>query len=194
MKYMNNRFFIAVMVMLCVGFTTHAESHWSCDEHAYQYDMTAYVQLTDGGIPLQDYSDYEIAAFVGDECRGIAQIVMASKPYGLIRIRSNESHGDYVTLRVYKFSAFEEINIYDVAIEFTSQGIEGLPSAPISLELTHKKLPGDTNGDGEVNIADINKVIDVILSTSTDMNCDVNGDGEVNIADINFIIDLILNS
>ena len=194
MKYMNNRYFIAVMVMLCVWMTARAESHWTCDEHTFQYDMTAYVQLTDGGIALIDYSDYEIAAFVGEECRGIAHVVNASRPYGLIRIRSNVSHGEYVTFRIYKFSTHEEIYIYDVAIEFTSQGIEGLPGAPISLELTHKKLPGDTNGDGEVNIADINKVINVILSVDLNLVCDVNGDGEVNIADINFIIIRILNN
>jgi len=53
-------------------------------------------------------------------------------------------------------------------------------------------LVGDVNGDGEVNIADVNAVIDLILSGKTTSNGDVNGDGEVNIADINFVIDLIL--
>ena len=55
---------------------------------------------------------------------------------------------------------------------------------------------GDVNGDGEVNIADVNAVIDVILGGGgqTNLQADVNGDGEVNIADINAIIDLILGS
>jgi len=53
-------------------------------------------------------------------------------------------------------------------------------------------LKGDVNGDGEVNIADINAVIDIILSGSSNNVGDVNGDGEVNIADINAIIDIIL--
>ena len=50
----------------------------------------------------------------------------------------------------------------------------------------------DVNLDGEVNIADINAVIDIILSSSSNNACDVNGDGEVNIADINAIINIIL--
>jgi len=50
----------------------------------------------------------------------------------------------------------------------------------------------DVNGDGEVNIADINAVIDMILSGRFSNTGDVNGDGEVNIADINAIIDKIL--
>lgn len=53
-------------------------------------------------------------------------------------------------------------------------------------------LKGDVNGDGEVNIADINAVIDTILTGDTNARADVNGDSEVNIADINSLIDIIL--
>ena len=53
-------------------------------------------------------------------------------------------------------------------------------------------IKGDVNGDGEVNIADVNAIIDMILSGSMDAKGDVNGDGEVNIADVNVIIDIIL--
>ena len=59
----------------------------------------------------------------------------------------------------------------------------------------HEVITGDVNRDGEVNIADINTVIDIILSgevASTPL-ADVNRDGEINIADINAIIDIILN-
>ncbi len=55
-------------------------------------------------------------------------------------------------------------------------------------------IQGDVNGDGEVNIADVNAVIDMVLSGNQDNKGDVNGDGEVNIADINLIIDIILNN
>ena len=55
-------------------------------------------------------------------------------------------------------------------------------------------LQGDVNGDGEVNIADVNAVIDLILTgTAGEPAADVNGDGEVNIADVNTLIDIILN-
>ena len=54
-------------------------------------------------------------------------------------------------------------------------------------------LTGDVNSDGEVNIADVNAVIDMVLTGIAGTNADVNGDGEVNIADINFVIDLILS-
>lgn len=57
-------------------------------------------------------------------------------------------------------------------------------------------IRGDINGDREVNIADINSVIDIILGSDVSdyvhSRADVNSDGEVNIADINVIIDIIL--
>ncbi len=57
-------------------------------------------------------------------------------------------------------------------------------------------IQGDVNGDGEVNIADINAELDLILNGSTDADtmkrADVNSDSEANIADVNMIIDIIL--
>ena len=54
-------------------------------------------------------------------------------------------------------------------------------------------VTGDVNGDAEVNIADVNAVIEIIMNNSHDMAADVNGDGEINIADVNTIIDIILS-
>jgi hypothetical protein len=55
-------------------------------------------------------------------------------------------------------------------------------------------IPGDVNHDGEVNIADINATLDIILSGSNNHDGDVNSDNEINIADINAVIDIILGS
>ena len=53
---------------------------------------------------------------------------------------------------------------------------------------------GDVNGDLEVNIADVNAAIDIILDGSgSSIAADVNGDGEINIADVNALIDIILS-
>jgi len=51
----------------------------------------------------------------------------------------------------------------------------------------------DVNLDGEVNIADVNSVIDLIMVSGGVNTGDVNGDGEINIADINTLIDAILS-
>jgi len=55
---------------------------------------------------------------------------------------------------------------------------------------------GDVNADGEITIADVNAIIDIILGNDTDPDtttrADVNLDGEVTIADVNAVIDIIL--
>ena len=59
-------------------------------------------------------------------------------------------------------------------------------------------LLGDVNNDGEVNISDITKLIDILLDGTIDesllQRADVNNDGEVNISDISKIVDIILNN
>ncbi|MBQ0068435.1 MAG: hypothetical protein KBT09_01580, partial [Bacteroidales bacterium] len=56
--------------------------------------------------------------------------------------------------------------------------------------------PGDVNGDGTVDIADVNSLVSIILEQKTAADfpgkADINGDGNVDIADINAIIAIIL--
>ena len=54
-------------------------------------------------------------------------------------------------------------------------------------------VPGDANGDGNVDIADVNAAINMMLGKA-DVNliCDMNGDGAIDIADINAIINAML--
>ena len=54
--------------------------------------------------------------------------------------------------------------------------------------------PYDVNGDGQVNIADVTALIDMLLSPQMLMmhQVDVDGNGQLNIADVTFLIDHIL--
>lgn len=51
---------------------------------------------------------------------------------------------------------------------------------------------GDVNGDGAVDVADVNACIDCILGYNSNEKADVTGDGDTDIADVNEIINLIL--
>lgn len=51
----------------------------------------------------------------------------------------------------------------------------------------------DVNKDGEVNIADVNVIVNAILTGQLSLDLDVNDDGEVNIADVNQVIAAILS-
>ncbi len=56
-------------------------------------------------------------------------------------------------------------------------------------------VPGDVNGDKEVNISDINALIDIILSGAEfSKPADVNNDNEIGISDVNALIDMILSA
>ena len=81
-----------------------------------------------------------------------------------------------VRFRISQLSGMR-VNIDDITVYFRSQHIKG-----------------DVNGDGEVNIADINAVIGFILDGDFDNAADVNDDSEINVADVNMIIDIILAS
>lgn len=101
-------------------------------------------------------------------------------------------------LRVHSFAVeygvddegFEEVTL------FTFKAYNGMAVYKIGRNVSTDEppVPGDVNGDGEVNISDISDIIDLILSGKVTDSGDVNDDGEINITDINFVIDMILKS
>lgn len=105
------------------------------------------------------------------------------------------------------FPTADGMCVVELQIELIIKG--GLPPKPMHKAwgptLTLKFIKGDTpgpepvkgdvNGDGEVNIADINSVIATILNPDVvNENADVNGDNEVNISDVNAVISIILST
>ncbi len=89
---------------------------------------------------------------------------------------------------------------YAVEAYYYSQGRDKLLDLTGNYTIYFTETPtiirGDVNLDGEVNIADVNAVISVIMGTVTDPNilweADVDGNGEINIGDVNAIISIIL--
>lgn len=171
-------------------------SHWSCDPHEYQYDMTAYVQLSYGGQSISDLADFEVAIFVANECRGVAQWVATTggHRYGLVRIWSNVQQGEAMTWRANDVTADATVPLYgnNLTLTFESQSVAGMPSAPIVLDLL-ERVKGDVTGDGIVDIADVNAVINMMLGKVEQTPAgDVTGDGGVDIADVNAVINVML--
>ena len=85
-------------------------------------------------------------------------------------------------------------------ISFTSTQSFTVPAGGYKVYIKGRPLSelmkGDVNDDGEVNVADVTTLINVIL-TSTNQSAidpihDINGDGEVDVADVNTLIDIIL--
>ena len=174
----------------------HAQgSGWEVNPHDYQYDMTIYAQLSADESIVTDYANYEIAAFVGDECRGIAEVKsQGGYTWLYLRVRSNVASGESISFKIFDAEAGKAFNAVET-VDFTSAGQEGMPSSPITLTLKRYTL-GDVNDDGEIDVSDVQDLIDLVLS-SDDLNfnpaCDFNEDGEIDVSDIQALIDYILN-
>jgi len=192
------------MIVLCLLLPIGAgaqDAHWTVNAYAYRYDMTAYVALYVNGTLATDYTGYEVAAFCGDECRGVAIDRTAgngleTKTYGYLRIRSNVEQGETITFKVYDKATNETIDVADVTVEFKSQQVVGLPSSPLQLHV-ESFLMGDANGDGRITTFDVTKVVDYILTGNEEgLNktaADMNGDGQITTFDVTQIVQLILN-
>ena len=187
---MKDRIILMVYLLLGTAAGTLAATHWTVNPHAFQYDMTVYVKIASA---QQD--GYEVAAFYGDECRGVAKLLTANDGTKVfqLRVRSNVVSGEVITFKAYHASTGKE-SAFNETVTFEAQGVEGSPSEP--LELTFSGLiRGNANGDGKVDIADvtaiINKINGVPPLTFNETAADVNKDGVINIADVTGVINII---
>lgn len=188
--------FFSIIVVLLMSVSAQAQTpHWQHNPHDYEYDMTAYVSLK----YYPDLSNYEIAAFCGEECRGVAEIMDTDKrQVGYLRIRSNASSDEVITFKVFIKDRQEEVNLDSDPVSFSANTTLGTPSKPFLLQIPGAYMPGDVNGDGEVTVYDITRIVNYIL-TGEDTNfnyaaADMNNDGEVTTFDITQIVSIILNN
>lgn len=109
-------------------------SHWgSVNPHDYQYDMTLYATITIDGVAQTDLNGADIAAFVGDELRGVGRVESKDgKSWIYMRVYSNSPSGETVTFR-----AYNGVNEQHVAttVAFQSMGQQGMPGTPFTLDV-----------------------------------------------------------
>jgi len=122
-----------------------------------------------------------------------------------------ETADSWDAISAYRFGALDNDYLLSddqlgIELSLSSYGTANSFKAPagtydLTVNLANKTLvvkratgtkKGDVNGDGEVSIADVNAIIDLILVNGYSTEADVNGDGEVTIADVNVVIDIIL--
>ena len=131
---------------------------------------------------------------VNIKCRGIDRESGVGQYYYYSVV--NDGEGEYIGCGVESEFDYEmplganvaDYKFYALAIDEVGNIQETKPN-PIGVS---SGLKGDVNGDGEVNISDVNAIINMILGGGTNPAADVNNDGEINIADVNAVIDIIL--
>ncbi|MBQ0069885.1 MAG: dockerin type I repeat-containing protein, partial [Bacteroidales bacterium] len=93
---------------------------------------------------------------------------------------SKDDKGEEV-VTLFNFKSFNGMSVYKIG-----KNVEPGPGPEPGVK-------GDINGDGVVDIADVNACIDMILGLQAATAVgDVNGDGNVDVADMNAIIDIVL--
>ena len=166
--------FIKYLTWLCcllfAGGTMMAQdSHWAYDAYAFEYDMTTYLTVEYNGNQVSDLSDYEVAAFVGNECRGVSRMIKAENgsSYLYMRIRSNQKQGERIKLKVYQKSKDKEM-VCDETITFENRSVIGMPSSPRSVKLivTTFTVTVGTSGNGTVTGAGTYKEGETVTLTA----------------------------
>lgn len=54
------------------------------------------------------------------------------------------------------------------------------------------EIKGDLNGDGKINVADAEILINAILAGESDSKCDIDGNGTVDVSDVTALINIML--
>src|SRR5690606_28457873 len=82
--------------------------------------------------------------------------------------------------------AFPEAVVLNAGPQFA--GVAGVTISVGVGPLAGASCPADTNGDNQVNFADLNAVLSMFGQSGANLPADVNGDGAVNFADLNAVL------
>ena len=128
--------FLFGIIALLQGSAANA-APWSINPHDYRYDMSLYLSFTLDNLQL-NYNDYSFGAFIGDECRGIGEILNQdgmSSPVVYMRVYSNQQTDDQISFKAYDNKTKEEISGVS-EIKFEAETRYGLPSDPFKFNFT----------------------------------------------------------
>jgi len=165
---------------------------------------------------------FELTSEDGENYTGTFTLTDASEGYGWFSFTTKlgNSSSDWSSIKNYRFGATTNDYLLDNklgttitcgAVGTSSDNAFKLIAGRYTIDLvlsTHKFVinkasdstyaTGDVNGDADINIADVNALISIILGNSTESDyagvADVNGDADINIADVNAVIAIILGN
>ena len=127
---------IALLMIILNGGAASAAAPWEVNPSNYRYDMSLYIDVA-FAVRKMDYSEYDVAAFVGDECRGIAEVLTleGGKECLYLRARSNRENGETMTFKYRNKATNEVLPIEAVSFDFVSNSRLGYPSTPYKVKI-----------------------------------------------------------
>ena len=127
---------IALLMIILNGGAASAAAPWEVNPSNYRYDMSLYIDVAFAAGKM-DYSKYDVAAFVGDECRGIAEVLTleGGKECLYLRARSNRENGETMTFKYRNKATDEVLPIEAVSFDFVSNSRLGYPSTPYKVKI-----------------------------------------------------------
>ena len=182
------------------------KSGWTCSE-TWKYDMTVIAVVTyNNGSPVADQSNYEIGAFVGTECRGVADgatddlVTVGSNKVFYLRVRSENASGENVTFKVYDKEGKSELSgLTFTPVTFSSDATIGKTDAPFALKRMEDPpyVLGDADGDGVVDLTDAVAIFEFYMGEDypgfVEAAADFDGDGTVDLTDAVLIFEYYMN-
>ena len=150
------RYAIVMLVMLTLqGVVASAATPWTVTPSDYRYDMSLYldVSFTTNGM---DYTQYDFAAFVGDECRGVAEVLPLANGRNCLylRARSNQASGEKLTFKYHKKATGEIRDVENVSVDFQADKQLGYPSSPHQVQiLVYRSISITATAGGHVSDA-----------------------------------------
>lgn len=156
MRRLNSK---ALMMLLVLFLSTSLSAEagtvhdgWTVNPYDYRYDMSLYFNV---GLKASESMDsFEVGAFVGDECRGVAEMLELSENGGCryMRIRSNSSAEQHEEI-VFKIrnktngETFELSGAGNEPFLFVPDSMMGLPSKPYMMyRLYNVRISAAENG------------------------------------------------
>ena len=183
---------------------TSTESGYNLSINLDNYTEIAAVQMDVHWVP--EISTSKDLLTLGERMNGFSYVVepIDEGVYRLIfySLGGNtiaQGNNEAFTL---SFENLTDVNLNDTEITINNIVLSNIGGENISsqTELIYNveiSIPGDINGDGEVNVTDVVKLYSYILGHTTDIEesvVDLNGDGEVNVSDIVKLYSIILSS
>ena len=150
-----------------------------------------------GVSEVGDYAFYNVSSLVNVELSATLSWLGSRAMAGMTGMKSLTCHA--VEVPALGEKVWEGVKQRSVPLTVPEESFEQYRLTQQWMDFMYetKGLLGDVNIDGEVNIADINTLISIVLGEhfgdDVMQRADVNEDGEIGLADVNMVIDIILN-